>query len=1169
MAKAPGSAQAPHDGETIMLRMLSIRGRLYCLLVLLIGSLVASNLVLIQQAVTQSLFINEQAQNLELVVAVDEAVQTFGNLKYWITDYAVSQRSLSKKEAEENRAQLNRQLSAFGDIAPNAVAGLTEQVTKLVEASDAAAVALSEGNRLVGNAKIAQGRNHILAVDSRLSTFVSDVRAQGLGVAAVALAQTDQGIRTSVLIAFIVAVATALMTWFLVRSIVSPLKNLTAATLAMVEGNMAVSIPDQGRDEIGAMAKVLALFRDSVARRDKAEKVEAKLREVIENISEGFGFFDADDRLYLSNRNFRSGLHPADHGQPVDESELEGLSFEEVLRKSVSADFIEIEKGTEEAWITHRLSQHQNPTGPVLQKRTDGRWIMINEYITEDRGRVAIYRDISELKHREEKLRLQAQIIEQLYDSVIVVDLQGQITDWNRAAERTFGYGKDEMLGKTTASLYLSKEDATRYTAEMKKEMAETGRWIGECENRRKDGSIVYLEALTFQLRDDDGNVVSTIGVNRDITLRKQAQEALRQSEKRLTAVVDNMPATVYLRDREGRLILINRDYESFLGLTKEEARGRHLNDLLPAHIADEALDHDREVIEKGETVEREFFLSHPGADGRQERAQVSIKFPIFDAEGNVTSVGGVELDITERKRIQEELQRAKEQAEVATKAKSQFLANMSHELRTPMNAIIGFTRLVMRRSGDSLPQQQRDNLDKILVSADHLLSLINSVLDLSKIEAGQMEVSLSRLEVAPLVERCLRTMEPLFQEKGLTLTRQIDQGLLPIVSDDEKLMRVLLNLLSNGAKFTEAGGVTMAVYESQEGVVLEVKDTGVGIPEDELAKIFEEFHQIDSSSTRKESGTGLGLSITRDLVRLIGGRIEVESQLGLGSSFRVILPRATLNERLARHIPDSKAKTDPESDFSDVSVGFKDLVLVIDDDPNAIYLLRENLADAGYGVIGASNGREGLLKAKEIKPVAIVLDILMPEMDGWSVLTALKSDSITRSIPVIILSIMDQKDQGYQLGAYDYLLKPIDRDAMVETLAALKPQRRTLLLADDDPQMADIVGQILDEEDYQVEVVNSGKEALAALEARRPEALLLDLLMPEMDGFDVLDAIQQRPDWQELPVIILTAKDLTHEERQTLSHRARAVIEKQRLDRETLVSNLERLLAHHAPKTP
>ncbi|HEV8308180.1 MAG TPA: response regulator [Methylomirabilota bacterium] len=510
------------------------------------------------------------------------------------------------------------------------------------------------------------------------------------------------------------------------------------------------------------------------------------------------------------------------------------------------------------------------------------------------------------------------------------------------------------------------------------------------------------------------------------------------------------------------------------------------------------------------------------------------------------------------------ELQEVNRRLEAASQHKSEFLANMSHELRTPLNAIIGFTRLVMRRSRDVLPVKQSENLEKILISAEHLLGLINDILDLSKIEAGRMEVRPTSFELGALVDECLRTVEPMVRGERLQLAKAFDADLPPLFTDADKLKQILINLLSNAIKFTEAGTVTVSAHRRDGTLMLAVADTGIGIPADALELIFEEFRQVDSSTTRKYGGTGLGLSISRHFARLLGGDITVESAVGTGSSFTVSIPiryDAAASSQIGEPAP-SPATRPGERETGKV-------VLAIDDDPDVIYLLRENLTDAGYRVVGASSGDEGLRKARELRPFAITLDIMMPHRDGWEVLHELKADPVTKEIPIIVISIVDNKDLGYRLGAFDYLLKPFDREAVVAALTRLSPPQGRVLVVDDDPQVVDLVRQLLEDEPYEVTAAADGEEALEAVARQRPDVILLDLLMPRLDGFAVIEHLQQDPETRLIPVIVLTAKTLSAAERALLDQSVPKVIHKMGLRRDTFIQDLRDALHAYRDGAP
>ena len=523
-----------------------------------------------------------------------------------------------------------------------------------------------------------------------------------------------------------------------------------------------------------------------------------------------------------------------------------------------------------------------------------------------------------------------------------------------------------------------------------------------------------------------------------------------------------------------------------------------------------------------------------------------------------------LEAKVRERTReleaANQELQQANLKIREADRLKSEFLANMSHELRTPMNAIIGFTRLVQRKSADVLPTKQRENLEKVEISANQLLGLINDILDLSKIEAGKISVNIVPFDLASLVDACFATLEPMVKRDRVRLVKEIPGNLPEVFSDQDKLKQIIINVLSNALKFTEEGEVKLSAVLEDSLLKIAVSDTGIGIPSHALQYIFDEFRQVDGSSTRRHGGTGLGLSITKKLAHLLGGTIDVSSVEGDGSTFTVTIP---LERR--EDVPAEEVKSDQEV-LARAEMRGKKVLLAIDDDPNVLILLRENLEEEGYYIVGALSGDEGVRKARELQPFAITLDILMPHKDGWEVLNDLKADPATRHIPVIVLSIIDNRELGFSLCAFDYLVKPFDKATILTTLqrASRAPTNRVLVV-DDEPDTVNLITQLLEDEGYQIKGAYSGEEAFHALEDEVPDIILLDLLMPQVDGFDVIQRIKTNPDWSDIPIVVVTAKDLTDADWEFLRQRVDKIIRKTGLDRETLVREVQDLLREHA----
>jgi GAF domain-containing protein/CheY-like chemotaxis protein/tetratricopeptide (TPR) repeat protein len=500
--------------------------------------------------------------------------------------------------------------------------------------------------------------------------------------------------------------------------------------------------------------------------------------------------------------------------------------------------------------------------------------------------------------------------------------------------------------------------------------------------------------------------------------------------------------------------------------------------------------------------------------------------------------------------------------AEQANTAKSTFMANMSHELRTPLNAIIGFTRIVRRKAEGLLPDKQTENLDKVLSSGEHLLGLINTVLDIAKIEAGRMDVQASNFGISMLADQCINLAMPLLKP-SVKLEKEVktDPGI--IHSDQDKIKQILLNLLSNAAKFTPSGKIVLGMERTENEMHIYVTDSGIGISEEALSRVFEEFQQADSSTTRQYGGTGLGLSISRNLARLLGGDLTAKSELGVGSTFTLTIPIHYDSKPAAS----SEGKSGPaqEKTATTQTDTTKKRILVIDDDPDAVYLLQENLGQMEFEVIGARNGHDGLYAARAEQPQAILLDILMPETDGWQILHDLKADPATTNIPVILLTIVDKKALGFRLGAAAYLLKPLNPVTVIETLHRIigetKHRHKNVLVIDDDPHIADMLHQILPEDSFALKSAEDGVAGLEEIEAHRPDVILLDLMMPRLDGFGVIESLRAHSDLRNIPIIVISAKELTDEEAQKLRESVAFVMKKQGFDGDMLMQEINSVL--------
>src|SRR6266540_1542913 len=504
--------------------------------------------------------------------------------------------------------------------------------------------------------------------------------------------------------------------------------------------------------------------------------------------------------------------------------------------------------------------------------------------------------------------------------------------------------------------------------------------------------------------------------------------------------------------------------------------------------------------------------------------------------------------------RLFQEIEEKGRQLELTSRHKSQFVASMSHELRTPLNAIIGLTQMMVNNASRFGTEKAAEPLRRVNRAGTHLLGLINQVLDLSKIEAGKLELSPETVNLAPLLEEIIGTARQLAEQNKNRLIVDAQANLGQLTVDPMRLRQILLNLLSNACKFTKQGEVKLRVKKVVDGgnwIEIAVADTGIGMTPEQQAKLFEEFIQADSSTARQYGGTGLGLAITRKLVRMMGGDVTVTSESGKGSVFTVRLPAST----------DPQARSSAGSDGRRSSTA--DCVLVIDDDATARELIADHLKGEGFSVVTAVGGVEGLKLAKELRPTAITLDVLMPDLDGWSVLAALRQDPELAEIPVIMITIVDEHRRGFALGAAGYLTKPIDRERLRHVIGRFRaPARptRVLVVEDDAVQRERMLGW-LEGPQWTVREAENGREALNRIQENKPDVILLDLMMPEMDGFAVVAALQKEAGWQDIPVIVITARDLDAKDRERLNSGVQSVLVKERFRPADLVERVRQLV--------
>ncbi len=874
-----------------MLHRLSIRLRLVLLSVTLVGMTVATNLYL-----GRALGLAAQAalDSDRLVTQIGDANAVrgaFADLRYWMTDLAVSLLTLSERNADLARHRLHDTLDVLAADNPGMASAVRIETQRFDEAAQNAVEAYTQDERVIGNSLTSQARQHGVQVDLLLTAIDHQLDARARHARDLVLVRTATANNVSLAVVAAAILIGVLLTVLVLRSILVPLRRLVGAIEAVSRGDAHVDLPAATGDEMGAMTRAMALFRDSQRERQRlaleAETQRRTLADAIASIQEGFALYDAEDRLVLQNATY-TAMH-----EQLKDIAITGHSFEQILRGALARGIITSGAADEEEWIGMRLRRRRVPEG-AIETQFGKRWVRITERQTHDGGTVGVYADISDIKRREA------------------------------------------------------------------------------------------------------------------------------------------------------------------------------------------------------------------------------------------------------------ELEAARAGAEQANRVKSEFLANMSHELRTPLNAIIGYAQILQEDAADEGNAAMGADLAKIESAGGHLLGLINDILDLSKIEAGKMEVFIETIDIPALVQDVRLMVEPLAARNRNTLAITCAPGLQTMQCDTTKVKQSLLNLLSNASKFTKDGRIGLAISRdpARPGVIrFAVSDTGIGMTEDQQARLFQAFSQADNSTTRQYGGTGLGLAITRSFARMLGGDVTVSSVAGEGSVFTLSLPDARPLQLEASDPPaESRQPAGPATAEALATV------LVTDDEATSRRIIGAHLAREGYRVVYANSGPEALEAARREQPDAITLDILMPQVDGWSVLRDLKADPGLAHIPVVLVSMTADRGLGFALGAAAVLSKPVDRAELTAAIQAHTgfPAGAHVLVVEDDPDIRQLTARTVERLGLHPALTTNGQEALDWLGANpAPALILLDLLMPVMDGFEFLRQLRARSAWIGVPVLVLTAKPLTDDERGELTRMAQRVVAK------------------------
>jgi PAS domain S-box-containing protein len=685
------------------------------------------------------------------------------------------------------------------------------------------------------------------------------------------------------------------------------------------------------------------------------------------------------------------------------------------------------------------------------------------------------------------------------------------------------------------------------------------------------DGAPQSLAAWEVTLLELLGMVGLTIVafaiVRSDESLQGWLIDNLRAREAETRAILQTAPDGIVTVDAGGRIEGANRAVGDMFDVDPEVLAGRPVGELFEEFTRDEGVEGRTEYTGRR-------------SDGETFPVDVSVGEFSGGREGTILAV----RDVTDQKRREQELKRARDQALEANEAKSTFLANMSHELRTPLNAIIGYSEMLRKdvesvgadRSIDEVVTRGRlvEDLDRVESAGNQLLALIDDVLDLSKIEAGQVDTHYEMVDLEMFFGELRSTLEPLAADNDNELVVEGDD-LARMRTDPQKVRQILLNLASNACKFTEQGSVRVAARRVDQGgaVVFEVADTGIGMDDEELERVFEAFSQADASTTREFGGTGLGLTIVDHFTELLGGEVHVDSESGEGTTFKIWLPDEQADgapseePKAGQETSEATALLDEAADGGERGAREgSELVLVIDDDGDVRELLSRVAERAGYEVATAADGDEGLRMARRLRPTAITLDVKMPGRDGWSLLSEIADDPQLSEIPVVMVTMVDDRSHGVAVEADHYLRKPIDRDEMVEVLAEYRSLgTNEVLLVEDDEATREMMRRNLEGQDWEVVEATNGREALDVLDEQGvPAVVLLDLMMPEMDGFDFLARVRLG-EYSYVPIVVVTAKELSDRDREVLDREVVEIIEKGGYDRDQLIEEVEHLVERAA----
>ena len=788
-----------------------------------------------------------------------------------------------------------------------------------------------------------------------------------------------------------------------------------------------------------------------------------------------------------------------------------------------------------------------------------------------DGGIFSILSNITDLKQRELSLKQLNDAVEVTPNAILLWDKNHRLVIGNKAAREIQknldfdlkpGILRKEMIdnvekkglfaipeGVSSKDFHSQRKDETKSSEGNMYEVAFTNGqvWL-VTDTKLTDGGLLQVFSDITEMKDKEKQV-------------KKAQELVKETEQKMSDALNSMPHGITMWDKDDRLSFANDfalNIQKGAGMTFEV--GIKYDDYTKRQKKHKFLKFDNEISENE-------YYDNVVQNRKNVKGEVSVLTPEFyngtfwNATSNRLKDGGlfsIFTNITELRKREEELNKtiteldvAREKANAANQTKSQFLANMSHELRTPLNAIIGLTEMLKEDAADDGLEDFEEPLDRVFNAGKHLLTLINDVLDLSKIEAGRVELFNETFELNQILDDVMKTSSPLAQKNDNELVIDYKTDIDFVTADQTRVKQVVLNLISNACKFTEKGKITVGVNKIKQSggdlISIDVSDTGIGMSDEQMARLFNSFVQADSSTTRKYGGTGLGLTISKQLAILMGGDVVVNSELGKGTTFTATFLADFIGASDSVKNLNQQTGSLIENVVSIENSSGK-TVLIIDDDPTVSELMKRQLLKEGYKVVIAPNGKEGIRLARDLNPDVITLDILMPEMDGWSVLRTLKADPKVANIPVIMASILDEKNKGFSLGAADFLSKPVQKEYLMKSIRNLIGDRENLkiCLIEDDDSLRFTIREILEKQNVKIIEAENGQVGMSVLEKEeiKPDLILLDLMMPVMNGFEFLKAIRET-ELSSIPILVLTGADLSDDERKFLSGETQKILEK------------------------